>query len=94
MREVDAELAAMIHDLTFLTTVKGIFRSGDALGPQVVFLYSGRLGPQPAAIDVTLTESDSTIVPVIWPRFDDVGHSLPLYTAGALPWIRRLADGR
>jgi ADP-ribose pyrophosphatase YjhB (NUDIX family) len=94
VREVDEELGATIHDLTFLATVENIFRIDGVLGHEVVFLYSGRLEPQPAVSGATLTESDGSIVPVVWRPFDDVGESLPLYPAGVVPWIRRLADGR
>lgn len=94
VREVDEELAAAIHDLTFLATVENIFRMDDALGHEVVFLYYGRLDPQPALSDATLTESDGTIAPVTWRPFSDAGNWPPLYPTGALPWIRRLADRR
>ncbi len=94
VREVDEELGATIHALALLATVENIFRIDGVLGHEIVFLYSGRLEPQPAAINATLTESDGTNVPVIWRPFDDEGKSLPLYPAGVLPWIRDLADRR
>ncbi|MGI8522253.1 MAG: NUDIX hydrolase [Nocardioides sp.] len=94
VREVDEELGATIHDLAFLATVENIFWIDDVLGHEIVFLYSGRLEPQPAVIDATLTESDGTIVPVTWRPFDDAGESLPLYPAGIDPWIRGLAGRR
>lgn len=88
VREVGEELGATIHDLAFLATVENIFRIDDVLGHEIVFLYSGRLEPQPAVIDAHLTESDGTVVPVVWRPFDDAGESLPLYPAGVVPWIR------
>ena len=94
VREVDEELGATIHDLAFVATVEDIFRIDGVLGHEIVFLYSGRLEPQPAVVDATLTESDGSVVPVIWRPFDDADESLPLYPAGVLPWIRALADGR
>jgi ADP-ribose pyrophosphatase YjhB (NUDIX family) len=94
VREVDEELGATIHDLAFLATVENIFQIDGVLGHEIVFLYCGRLEPQPALRDATLTESDGTIVPVVWRPFDDTGESLPLYPAGAVPWIRHLADRR
>jgi ADP-ribose pyrophosphatase YjhB (NUDIX family) len=94
VREVDEELGATIRDLAFVATVENIFRIDGVLGHEIVFLYSGQLAPQPAVIDATLTESDGSVVPVIWRRFDDAGESLPLYPNGALPWICGFADRR
>ncbi len=94
VREVDEELGARIHDLAFLAAVENIFRIDGVLGHEIVFLYTGRLDPQPAVADATLTESDGSVVPVIWRPFDDADESVPLYPAGVVPWIRRLPDGR
>ena len=94
VREVDEELGARIHDLVFLAPVESIFRIDGVLGHEIVFLYTGRLDPQPAVADATLTESDGSVVPVIWRPFDDADESVPLYPTGAVPWIRRLADGQ
>jgi ADP-ribose pyrophosphatase YjhB (NUDIX family) len=94
VREVDEELGATIHDLVFLAAVENIFRIDGVLGHEIVFLYTGRLDPQPAVADATLTESDGSVVPVMWRPFDDADESVPLYPAGAVPWIRRLADGQ
>jgi ADP-ribose pyrophosphatase YjhB (NUDIX family) len=94
VREVDEELGATIHDLDFVATVENIFWIDGVLGHEIVFLHSGRLEPQPAVRDATLTESDGSLVPVVWRPFDDTGEPLPLYPAGAGPWIRRLADRR
>lgn len=93
-REVNEELGATIHDLAFMATVENIFRIDGVLGHEVVFLYSGRLDPLPALRDATLTESDGSVVPVVWRPFDDARRSLPLYPVGATPWIRRLAERR
>jgi len=92
VREVDEELGAAIQDLAFLTTVENIFRIDDVLGHEIVFLYSGRLEPQPTAKGATLTESDGSTVPVVWRPFDDTGEPLPLYPAAVVPWVRQLAD--
>ncbi len=92
VREVEEELGATIHRLAFLATVENIFRIDGVLGHEIVLLYSGRLEPQPAMKDATLTESDGSIVPVVWRPFDDTGEALPLYPAGVVPWIRHLAD--
>lgn len=94
VREVDEELGARIHDLAFLGPVENIFRIDGVRGHEIVLLYTGRLDPQPAVADATLTESDGSVVPVIWRPFDDADESVPLYPAGAIPWIRRLADGQ
>lgn len=94
VREVDEELGATIQDLALLTTVESIFRIDGVPAHEIVFLYRGRLKPQPAATGATLMESDGSIVPVVWRPFDDLDEILPLYPAGVVPWIRRLADHR
>jgi ADP-ribose pyrophosphatase YjhB (NUDIX family) len=92
VREVDEELGATIHDLAFLATVENIFRIDGVLGHEIVFVYAGRLEPQPAATGATLTESDGSIVRVVWRPIDDVSESLPLYPAGVVPWVRAVAE--
>ena len=94
VREVDEELRATIHELTYLATVENIFLIDGVLGHEVVFLYSGRLEPQPAMRDATLMESDGSTVPVVWRPFGDTGESLPLYPAAAVPWAHRLGERR
>ncbi len=91
VREVDEELGATIHDLTYLGTVENIFRIDGELGHEVVFVYAGRLDPLPAASGAVLTESDGSVVPVVWRPVDDVDEPLPLYPAAVLPWVRSLS---
>src|SRR4051794_6173506 len=91
VREVGEELAASIRGLSFLTTVENIFRIDGVLGHEIVFLYSGRLEPQPAARDATLTESDGSTLPVVWRRFDDTNEPLPLYPPAVVPWVCRVS---
>ena len=93
-REVNEELGAALDDLTFVTTVENIFRFDGALGHEVVFVYSGRLVPEPATSNATLTESDGSIVPVVWRPMDDTYEPLPLYPAAVAPWVRRLAEAK
>jgi ADP-ribose pyrophosphatase YjhB (NUDIX family) len=93
VREVAEELGARILDLVLVAAMENIFRINGVLGHEIVFLYSGRLEPQPATTSATLTESDGTIVPVVWRPFDDAGESLPLYPAEAVRWIGRFAEG-
>jgi ADP-ribose pyrophosphatase YjhB (NUDIX family) len=92
VREVDEELGATIDDLTFLASVENIFRIDGVLGHEVVFLYAGRLVPQPAALGALLTESDGSVVPVVWRPFDDSDESVPIYPAAVVPWIRKLVS--
>lgn len=94
VREVDEELGAIVHDLVWLTTVENIFRIDGVLGHEIVFLYSGRLDPLPAAENATLTEIDGSVVPVVWRSFREDEESLPLYPAAALEWIQHLAESR
>jgi len=93
VREVAEELGATIRDLAFVATVENIFRIDGVLGHEIVFLYSGRLDPQPPVSAATLTESDGSIMPVVWRRLGDTDEPLPLYPAEAVPWVRRLTDG-
>jgi ADP-ribose pyrophosphatase YjhB (NUDIX family) len=94
VREVDEELGATIQGLAYLATVENIFRIDGVPGHEIVLLYSGRLDPQPAGSNATLTESDGSVVPVVWRPVDDSSESLPLYPAGVIPWIRHLAERR
>jgi ADP-ribose pyrophosphatase YjhB (NUDIX family) len=94
VREVDEELGATIRDLAYRATLENIFRIDGVLGHEIVFLYSGRLEPQPAESEATLTESDGSIVPVVWRALDDSGETVPLYPAQAVPWVRHLTGGR
>ena len=88
VREVHEELGATIRDLTFLAALESIFRIDGTLGHEVVFLYSGRLEPQPAREGATLTEIDGSVVPVVWRPFDDDAEPLPLFPAAAVEWVR------
>lgn len=88
VREVDEELAARIIRLKHLGMVENIFRFNGEVGHELVALYSGMLDPAPAAEGGTLTESDGSVVPVVWRPFDDAGLEIPLYPAGANDWIR------
>ncbi|PKH38929.1 NUDIX domain-containing protein [Nocardioides alpinus] len=89
-REVGEELGATIDDLTFLAAVESIFQINGVLGHEIVFLYSGRLDPQPVSSGATLTESDGSVVPVVWLPLNDADPVLPLYPAAVAPWITGL----
>ncbi len=91
VREVDEELGATIDALAFLAAVENIFRRDGVARHEIVFLYAGRLRPPPAEVGATLTESDGSIVPVVWRAVDDAGERLPLYPAAAVPWVRDVA---
>jgi 8-oxo-dGTP pyrophosphatase MutT (NUDIX family) len=94
VREVDEELGATIQGLAFRGTVENIFQIDGVPGHEVVFLYSGRLDPQPPPLNANLTESDGTIVPVVWRPFQDASEPLPLYPAEVVPWVQRVAERR
>ncbi|MDQ0644373.1 NUDIX hydrolase [Microbacterium murale] len=87
-REVSEELAATIRDLRYLGVVENIFRIDGEVGHEIVFVYTGRLDPEPAATGATLIESDGTVVPVVWRPFDDAREQLPVYPAE----VMRLLD--
>lgn len=91
-REVDEELGAVVRDLGLVSTVESIFRIDGVLGHEVVFLFSGRLDPLPAPSGAVLTESDGSVVPVVWRPIDDADEALPLYPAAVVPWVQRLRD--
>ena len=94
VREVYEELGATIIDLAFLGAVESIFRIDRTLGHEVVFLYVGRLDPPPALTDASLTESDGSVVPVVWRPVDDRDEPLPLYPSATVDWVRRLSYGQ
>ncbi len=88
IREVDEELGARIIDLTHLGMIESIFRFNGEVGHEIVALYSGTLDPTPLDEGGTLTESDGSVVPVIWRPFDDADIAVPLYPSAANGWIR------
>jgi len=91
-REVAEELGATVANLSLLTTIENIFTMDGELGHEIVFVYSGRLIPEPAAQGATLTESDGTIVPVVWRSISGDGETVPLYPSAVEPWVRKLID--
>ena len=93
IREVEEELGAGIIELTYLGTIENIFRYNGELGHEIVALYSGTLDPAPAAEGGTLTESDGSVVPVIWRPVDDADVKVPLYPCEANDWIRDTLAG-
>lgn len=94
VREVREELGATILDLVLLGSVESIFLADGVPGHEIVFVYSGRLDPQPAATDATVTESDGSVLPVVWRSFDEARESVPVYPAAVVSWIRSLAGRR
>lgn len=83
-REVREELSATVQDLRYLGIVENIFRMDGEIGHEIVFVYAGHLDPEPAATDATLTESDGSVVPVVWRPLDDGDEPLPVYPAGVM----------
>lgn len=90
IREVKEELDARITDLTYLDTVESLFRYNGEGGHEIIALYSGGLDPSPDRLGGTLTESDGSVVPVVWRPLDTQDEPVPLYPAAAEPWIRSL----
>lgn len=83
-REVSEELSATIRDLRHLGVVENIFQIDGEIGHEIVFVYTGCLDPEPATTGATLTESDGSVVPVVWRSFDDGAGHLPVYPAGVM----------
>ncbi|GAA2054901.1 hypothetical protein GCM10009820_14400 [Leifsonia soli] len=82
------ELGAEVRELTHLGMIENIFRYNGELGHEIVALYSGILDPAPALEGGTLTESDGSVVPVVWRPVDDVDVKVPLYPREANDRIR------
>lgn len=61
------------------------------LGHEIVFLYVGRLDPSPALTNASLTESDGSVVPVVWRPIKDEHEPLPLYPSETVRWIGTLS---
>lgn len=87
VREVDEELGATVHDLRLLGVVENIFTIDGVLGHEVVFVHTGRLDPLPAPTGATLTESDGSVVPVVWRPYDDADEPLPLFPGAVVPLL-------
>lgn len=94
VREVAEELGATIRDLTYVTVVENIFRIDGILGHEIVFIYTGRLEPSPGPGGASLTETDGSIMPVLWRPVDDDRESVPLYPGSSPEWVRVLRDRR
>ncbi len=92
MLEIEEELHATFRDLRFLAAVETIFHFNGALGHGIVFVDVGRLDPLPLLAGAALTETDGTVVPVVWRPFDDEHEPLPLYPGAAATWVRQVAD--
>ena len=90
IREVREELGADIRDLTYLDVVESIFSVHGRAGHEIVFVYTGRLDPEPAREGAALCESDGTVLPVVWRPLDDAAEPLPLYPEAAAALTGRL----
>ncbi|WP_167132836.1 NUDIX hydrolase [Paramicrobacterium chengjingii] len=91
-REVSEELSAAICNLRYLGVVENIFQIDGETGHEIVFVYTGHLDPEPAVMDATLTESDGSVVPVVWRRFDDSDEQLPIYPAEVMRLLETSAE--
>lgn len=76
MRE---ELGADLVDAVLLGTVENIFEINGETGHEIVFVYHGRLDPQPASDGAQLTEADGAVYPVVWRSFEDSAERVPLF---------------
>lgn len=92
LREVEEELGARVDDLVSLGVVENIFWIDGVLGHEIVFLYAGCLDPMPPAEGAALTESDGSVVPVVWRPVDDEHEALPLFPAAVVPLVRDLTS--
>lgn len=92
VREVQEELGVTISGLRFVTTLENIFRINGELGHEIVFVYTGRLDPEPALEGATLTESDGSVVPVVWRPVEDDTEPLPLFPLAATAAVNQPSD--
>lgn len=60
-----------------------VFTYEGTLGHEVVAVFAGRLDPEPPTDGGMLTESDGTVVPVLWRPLSDDDVEIPLYPAAA-----------
>lgn len=90
IREVREELGASIRDLTYLDVVESIYSINGRTGHEIVFMYTGRLEPEPCREGGQLMEGDGSVLPVVWRALDDVDEPLPLYPAAAAALATRL----
>lgn len=89
VREVHEELGAAIRDLRYLDVVENIFTVDGRAGHEVVFVYTGRLEPEPPRVGAVLRETDGTVLPVVWRPFADAQEPLPLFPQEAAALARR-----
>lgn len=94
VREVDEELGAQVRELRYLGVVENLFHLDGLPGHEIVFIYSGRLDPEPALEGATLLEMDGAVVPVVWRPVADAQEEVPLYPAAVSDWLRRGFGGR
>lgn len=92
LREVGEELGATVNRLTYLGVAENIFRMNGQLGHEIVFLYAGRLDPEPTPSGATLIETDGAVAPVVWRPFNDADVDVPLYPTNAATWLPQAAD--
>ncbi len=90
IREVREELGASIRGLTYLAVVENIFTVDGRAGHEIVFVYTGRLEPEPPRRGAVLTETDGTVLPVVWRPLHDADEPLPLYPEAAAALTGRL----
>lgn len=91
-REVDEELGARLVDLEHLGAVESIFQIDGTAGHEVVLLHTARVDPLPAVTGATLTESDGSVVPLVWRSFVEEDETLPLYPLAVGPYVARLRE--
>jgi ADP-ribose pyrophosphatase YjhB (NUDIX family) len=90
IREVREELNASIRDLTYLDVLESIYSINGRDGHEIVFVYTGRLDPEPARDGAELAEADGSVLPVVWRPLDDADEPLALYPSAAAALAGRL----
>jgi ADP-ribose pyrophosphatase YjhB (NUDIX family) len=96
VREVQEELGAEVHDLSFVDVVESIFRINGALGYEVVFLYTGRLDSTRLASGRGRDSHGERRKCGAggWRRFHEEDEPLPLYPEAAASYVRGVVARR
>jgi hypothetical protein len=69
--------------------VENIFSINGFVSHEIVFVYAGRLDPQPVPEGAVLTEVDGSVLPVVWRALNGGDEPLPLHPAAAAALAER-----
>jgi hypothetical protein len=67
-----------------------MFSINGLAGHEIVFVYTGRLDPEPVRGGAILTEADGSVLPVVGRALNGTHEPLPLYPAAAAALAKRV----